>query len=101
MNEIELLDNDGYPTDDALTTIEAWDIITQGTEPLLDLVKSIWWMPDWGFLRNEDRLELHTGGWSGNENIIRSLEKTFFWTFFWESSRRGGHYYFTGIKEFK
>ena len=35
-----------------------------------------------------------TGGWSGHEEIIRELEKTWFWVFYWEQSRRGGHYIF-------
>ena len=39
-------------------------------------------------------LELHTGGWSGNEDIIDKLSDTLFWMICWESTRRGGHYYF-------
>lgn len=39
-------------------------------------------------------LELHTGGWSGNEEIIGILQDTFFWFFHWHKHERGGHYYF-------
>jgi len=41
------------------------------------------------------KLELHTGGWSGNEDIIEALKKSYFWIFYWEKSVKGGHYYFT------
>ena len=38
-------------------------------------------------------IELHTGGWSGNEDLIRALQKSYFWSF-WRISKVGGHYYF-------
>lgn len=100
MNE-ELLDEDGYPTDLCLMQIESYDLTERGVEPLLKLLESVWHFGDWGFKRDGDKLELHTGGWSGNEDIIYSLKKNFFWAFFWESSRRGGHYYFDGLNKFK
>jgi hypothetical protein len=97
----EYLDGDGYPTEATLEMIEKWDVLERGVEGLLLFIESIWWMREWGFIRDGEKLELHTGGWSGNEDIIRSLRKNFFWCFFWESSRRGGHYYFEEIKDFK
>lgn len=42
------------------------------------------------------KLELHTGGWSENEEIIEELQKNLFWLFCWQKSERGGHYYFEG-----
>jgi hypothetical protein len=98
---LEILDDEGYLTDTALEIIENWDMFKKGTEELLAFISDIWYFGDWGFKREGDKLELHTGGWSGNELVIRHLQKNFFWTFFWESSRRGGHYYFDGIKELK
>jgi len=41
-------------------------------------------------------LEIHTGGWSGHEEIIDELQCTMFWFFYWQKSERGGHYYFKG-----
>jgi hypothetical protein len=40
-------------------------------------------------------LELHTGGWSGNEDIIEALQNhKLFWMMWWWKTERGGHYYF-------
>ena len=97
-------DKDGYPTEEELKKIETWDF-NRPIEELLDFLESIWWMSDWGFKRKNGRiefskkkcikLELHTAGWSGNEDIIRSLQKLRpIWWMYWVSSHRGGHYYF-------
>jgi hypothetical protein len=43
------------------------------------------------------KLRLATGGWSGNEDIVCSLQDTnenMFWACFWEKSKRGGLYIF-------
>lgn len=42
------------------------------------------------------KVEYHTMGWSGNEDIIGSLQKSksLFWMMWWQKSERGGHYYF-------
>jgi len=87
-----------YPTDEELEAIKAWDIIKQSVRELLAYVEEIWWMPDWGFLltgKNVLRLELHTGGHSGNEDIISALQHNFlFWSLCWRKSTTGGHYWF-------
>lgn len=36
----------------------------------------------------------HTGGWSGNEDIIEVLQNSVLWWMFLERYDRGGHYYF-------
>ena len=85
---------DGYPTEKELEQIDTW----QGTaRELVEYLRTIWWAPDWGFHVKGKRilqLELHTGGWSGNEDIIAGLQETFLWMFSWQMSRRGGHHYF-------
>lgn len=88
--------NDGFTADD-LRLIANWSY--DDIEGLLDFVEGIWWMPDWGFQKEEMpegwSLELHTGGWSGNEQIIQALQRNFmFWAMCWLKSERGGHYYF-------
>lgn len=87
------LDDEGYPTTEALQFIESYDL-KHGAEGLVNFIGEIWYHGDWGFIRDGNKLELHTGGWSGNEDIIRALRPTWFWTLCWESERRGGHYYF-------
>ena len=39
-------------------------------------------------------LELTTGGWSENEEIIDIISKTMFWFLWWQESKRGGYYKF-------
>lgn len=104
------LDDDGYPTESALDTIREWTFRMSDKE-LFDFVKSIWWMPDWGWTECEaiDELtgettycyNISTGGWSGNESIIQAMQenKYFFWHLHWVQSRRGGHYIFELRKE--
>ena len=94
-----------YPTDEQLDRIKQWDTLAIGVKPLVEYVESLWWAPDWGFKlrdgyiqwdrRRAKKLELHTGGWSGNEDIIGALRSSFFWFLYWQKSLRGGHYWFT------
>lgn len=39
-------------------------------------------------------LELTTGGWSENEEIIDIISTTMFWFLWWQESKRGGYYKF-------
>jgi hypothetical protein len=97
MNE-DFVDDDGYPTDEALDRITNWNH-GDGWVELMQFIQSIWRASDWGFRveENEGKLtyNLYTGGWSGNESIIGSMQKNyFFWATAWVQSRRGGHYIF-------
>jgi len=96
---------DGYPLNFELERIKGWDLQTDGVEGLLNLIEDCWWTPEWGFVKKNGRthsfrrpcvkLELHTAGWSGNEDIIRALqEQDMFWLLYWVKSERGGHFYF-------
>jgi len=95
--DFELLDSEGYPTEEALSYIEKYDCLKNGFIELINLIEEMWWMSDWGFKLTGKRnlkLELHTGGWSGNESIIYVLHTNFFWSMCWVKSIRGGHYWF-------
>ena len=93
-------DKDGYPTGSELGKIKKLKTPAE----LIEHVRSIWWTADYLILerRGTDRLtgrkvfklQLHTGGWSGNEEIIANLEKHGFWFLYWCRSDRGGHFYF-------
>ena len=89
---------DCYPTEEELKVIEEWT--GKDVEAFLAYVETLWHWPDWGFKKKGKKiiyLELHTGGWSGNEDIIGALHKAWgkmFWFCYWEKSVKGGHYYF-------
>lgn len=88
----DYLDSDGYPTQEALVKIESWAF----DDPwgLIKFMEAIWHFPEHGVRRRGNKVELHTGGWSGNEELITSLTTTMFWMMYWQCSRRGGYYYF-------
>ena len=92
-----------YPTEADLKFIREFKALERPVMDLVAYLENIWWMPDWGFhlkKRNQKdiigeptwRLELHTGGWSGNESIMDAIMQTDWWMFCWERQVRGGHY---------
>ncbi len=93
-----MLDENGYPDEASLKEIEEWDIPKNGVKGLLDLIEENTNHPDFSFSitgKKVLRFEYHTGGWSGNEDVISALRRNIlFWPLFWEKSTRGGHYYF-------
>ena len=85
-------DKDGYPTEETLEYIKNYQ---EAPLTLIEYVLAAWHWPEYAKWE-PPILELHTGGWSGNEEIIQALmeSKSLFWNFFWQKSERGGHYYF-------
>lgn len=92
-----------YPTEEDLKFIREFKALERPVMELVEYIERIWHYGDWGFklLKHgqEDilgkptwRLELHTGGWSGNESIIETLMQTDWWKLCWERQSRGGHY---------
>lgn len=88
-----------YPSEADLKRIETWG----GTpRELVEYIGSLWSYrseKDWYIRNGRDplsrkvyKIDFSTWGWSGNEDILVSLEGTWFWMMFWWSSRRGGHY---------
>lgn len=56
-----------------------------------------YWNQDYGTFNIEGKdgiitLELTTGGWSENEEIIDILADKMFWLLWWQESKRGGYY---------
>lgn len=90
-----------HPTESDLDQITTWQTAEgKHFHDLFDFIRSVWWCPDWGFNFDEKTATYHlsTGGWSGNEDIIEATQKNFiFWSLWWESTRRGGHYVFRHI----
>lgn len=99
-----MLDTDGYPLEQSLEFIRKYK--PDETLPILDFVENIlrdiWWQPKWGFLlhrkyKGKRKLQLHTGGWSGNEEVIAAIKSNISLTHFhmkYVAWRTGGHYYF-------
>jgi hypothetical protein len=102
-----MLDSDGYPTEEILDTISNWHI-EEDYMDLIELIRDLWKWSDWGVKVGKEQheqyangikmcrmVELHTGGWSGNEAIVHALKRNkFFWAVCWVKSERGGHHTF-------
>lgn len=98
-----------YPTEEQLEAVTKWQTewTNNGTTPhyesWFELVKALWWLPDWGwneFDGYEDDepvrvLHISTGGWSGNEDLISAMAGNFIaWGQTFYIHKRGGHYEF-------
>lgn len=104
MAEGNFLDEDGYPTDQAHTVVELWP--WEDDKGWFAFIHSLWYMKSWGWNEgptphdwDKERMvyiyEISTAGWSGNEGLIRSMQKNeSLWHQTWVQSRRGGHYIF-------
>ena len=100
----EYLDDDGYPTDHALDRIEYWPY--NDPKGWFEFIFSIWHFGAWGWKEKDEphdwkentmvhRYYISTGGWSGNEDIIKAMQQNHvLWSVTWVQSRRGGHYIF-------
>lgn len=99
-------DKDGYPDAVTLQEIQQWPM---GDFPaLMSFCQEAWnseygWFEQSpGFFANDDSLvpgtpwKCATGGWSGNESIIKALQgNTPFWWCAWRCSASGGYYEFS------
>jgi hypothetical protein len=93
------LDDDGYPTRDAIHKIQSWP--NTDFNGLMEFIKPLWAYSNSGYWTEtdtEDEIEysISTAGWSGNEDLIDALgeNRNMFWILCWVQSRRGGHYIF-------
>ena len=85
-------DRDRYPTEETLQAIREWP--QDDRRGLAEFVCEAWTYDNYRTL-GERSLELHTGGWSGNESLISALQDNHvFWFMCWLKSERGGHYWF-------
>lgn len=88
-----------YPSKKDLERIKKWYLFD-----VLNLIKFIdkIWNKKYGKIEIKGkRITFITGGWYGNENIIKALqENKFFWECLWVKSMRGGIHVFE-IEELK
>jgi hypothetical protein len=79
----DFLDEDGYPTDEALQRITDWPY--QDVAAMLQFVRGLWSYPNF-WTQEGDKLSISTGGWSGNESLIDAMSKNdMFWVMCWYS----------------
>ena len=109
LDKSDFLDDDGYPTDDALEIVKLWH--WDDARGWFKFIESLWAYHDWGWKEKDEphefdndkmvhRYYISTGGWSGNESIIDAMQQAdFMWSLNWVQSRRGGHYIFE-LREF-
>jgi hypothetical protein len=101
----ELMDEDNYPTEQALQKISEWQLpdLDRSMIEFFKYVRSLWVYDCWQERSyfNEDRnrwyteYKISTMGWSGNESVIRAMmNNRLVWSLTWVQSRRGGHYIF-------
>lgn len=98
------LDEDGYPTEEAIRKIQAWDDNSpSGFVEFFEFLKSLWHLKSFGWYSEEFneggwkglRYYLSTAGWSGNECLIEAFQRNeWLWYYTWECARKGGHYEF-------
>ena len=88
------MDENGYPTEEELFGISDYRVTHENLHEFMDYVKPLWHWQNM-FQRRVFGYVLITGGWSGNEDIIRAMKQnTFFWMLYWQSSTRGGTHVF-------
>lgn len=104
LEHCDLLDLAGYPTPDALRLIENWH--HEYAVTWFEFIHSMWYAADWGWKsevvphrfregRNVMKFDVSTAGWSGNESIVKSMQKNeMLWWKTHYQTRRGGHYIF-------
>jgi hypothetical protein len=98
----EMIDDDGYPTEEMLDKIEKWEY---NFNELMRFIKPYWRYSFDGYWSENEceggktEYNISTAGWSGSEDIVRAMSNnTIFWSLCWVQSRRGGHYIFE-VKE--
>lgn len=97
MNE-PTFDKSGYPTEETLREIELFPH-ERGPHEFLEFIKEAW-NSDYGMITETPtmdysiRVQLATGGWSGNGSIIQSMQANMFYPLYWQSSYRGGLHVF-------
>lgn len=88
------MDENGYPTGEELLAIEDWDLAD--IEGLFSFVEPFF--EQYGtFKRKDNFIKITTGGWSGCEDVLNSLQHCangVVWMMTWVMDMRGGLYVF-------
>lgn len=94
---IGMLDDNGYPEQELIDRIERWSV-ADDIFTLMNFVQPLF--EEYGRCEYDSNRRVWvvvTGGWSGCEDVIMSLQKNhLFWSLCWMLSKRGGYYEFKG-----
>lgn len=99
---------EGYPTEESLDNLNAilqGKDYERGDKAFWDALKENMYSDITGPTKVEVRGELsdvwqyHTAGWSGNESIIYTLQRSIYWGLYFQRQDAGGHYYFKLTRE--
>ena len=95
-------DRDGYPTDETLDILRNWDdFSSSGYQQWIEFAHKAWHWNDMVIIGTDseniilsDRkmVQFHTGGWSGNEDIISAMQGNVLWLVNFQNHRTGGHF---------
>ena len=96
-----IMDKSMVAVADEYEWIKNYDLFKQSPEKFIEKLESVW-DSDYGRMtvsKREDGkatvLELATGGWSENEEIILAMKMNYvFWSLYWVESSRGGYFKF-------
>ena len=96
------LDINGYPTEEALAKISNWS--NDSISDCFDFIKELWSYPDYwrekvffdeGEEKWKKQIDMSTGGWSGNEDLLAALRNNILiWSSAWVLCARGGKFIF-------
>ena len=65
-----------------MSYISEFNIFEDSMEKFIEFLRRNWQMDEWLFFYENDVLELCTGGFKNNIDVIKELENTMFWSMF-------------------
>ena len=82
--------------------VKNYDVLTKDVEEFVQLIIDLW-DTNYGSATYENGiLELHTGGWSENEEVYSAIRQNFmFMSGYWTLELHGGHYWFVIKDKFR
>ena len=88
------MEEEVYPSEEALKKIKEWEY--KDCYNLFLFIQENWNQEQGRCEIKTYHVYFSTGGWSGNEAIIATLESNYLvWSLTWQKSARGGAYWFT------
>lgn len=91
-----------YPTDEELDNLRAecnqWVDMDVWFDHVADMICGLWRWGECGYTRKPGILCLATGGWSGNESVLRAVDGTVWHGMFFLAEMSGGAVWYVDRK---